>query len=204
MKQTTDTTAMNIEQSEQYITSIEELRAFTGVPHEHIVKKTVASIDPHIAYYLSLSSLFFLSTSDHQGRCDVSPRGDEQGFVKVLDDQRLIFPERHGNRRADSLLNILENPKVGMIFLIPGMNEVLRVNGHARITKDSKLLEQMNWTGKTMGLGIIVEVEECFIHCPRALKTGNAWQPEAWVNQEQHPSTKDMFIAHLKMNGIVL
>lgn len=198
------TESLHIEQSEQYITSIEELREFTGIPHEHIIKKTIASIDPHVAYYLSLSSLFFLSTADAEGRCDVSPRGDEAGFVKVLDDQRIIFPERHGNRRADSLVNILANPKVGMIFLIPGMNEVLRINGHARITKDSILLEQMEWKGKTMGLGIVVEVEECFIHCPRALKTGGAWQPEEWASQDQHPSTKDMFIAHLKMNGIII
>lgn len=193
-----------VEPTEHYITSLEELRQYTGEPHEHIMKKSISIVDQHVAYYVSLSSLFFLATSDADGRCDVSPRGDGPGFVKVLDDKYLIFPERHGNRRADSLCNILQNPQIGMIFLIPGMDEVLRVNGRARITNDAALLEQMEWSGKTMGLGVVVEVEECFVHCPRALKQGGAWKQDQWADTEQFPSTKEMFLAHLRLNGIEL
>ena len=193
-----------VEPTEHYITSLEELRQYTGEPQEHIMKKSISIVDHHVAYYISLSSLFFLATSDEDGRCDVSPRGDGPGFVKVLDEKRLIFPERPGNRRADSLCNILQSPQVGMIFLIPGMDEVLRVNGRARITKDAALLEKMEWSGKTIGLGVVVEVEECFVHCPRALKQGGAWKQDQWMDREQLPSTKEMFLAHLRLNGIEL
>ncbi|GGG08380.1 MSMEG_1061 family FMN-dependent PPOX-type flavoprotein [Paenibacillus abyssi] len=186
------------------ITSPGELRELAGTPHEAVIKKSVATIDDHVRKYLSISPLFFLSTSGEQGRCDVSPRGDGPGFVKVLDDKHIIFPERPGNRRADSLLNILANPHVGMLCIIPGLKEVLRINGQARITRNRKLLETMQWEGKTSGYGVIVKVEECFIHCPRALNQAKVWQVESWPAAEELPSMTDMFHAHLKMNGYLL
>lgn len=96
------------------ITSADELKSLVGEPHEAVVKKSIAQVESHVIHYVSMSPLFFLSTADASGRCDVSPRGDEPGFVKVLDDHHIIFPERMGNRRVDSLLNIIANPQVGI------------------------------------------------------------------------------------------
>ncbi|MGF9698427.1 MULTISPECIES: MSMEG_1061 family FMN-dependent PPOX-type flavoprotein [Paenibacillus] len=185
------------------ITDADELQTMVGEPHEHVRNKAISFVDSHVQHFLSMSPLFFLSTSDDEGKSDASPRGDGAGFVKVLDQYRLVYPERPGNRRIDSLLNILSNPGVGMIFLIPGMNEVLRINGKASITKDEDFINSMGWTGKTIGAAVIVDVEECFIHCPRAFKQAGLWSSETWVDQENLPSTSDMFRAHLQINGLL-
>lgn len=185
------------------ITDAAELQNMVGEPHEHVRNKAISFVDSHVEHFLSMSPLFFLSSSDREGRSDVSPRGDEAGFVKVLDPHRLVYPERPGNRRIDSLLNILTHPGVGMLFLIPGMNEVLRINGTASITKDEEFINSMGWTGKTIGAAVIVEVNECFIHCPRAFKQAGLWSSETWVDKESLPSSMDMFRAHLQINGLL-
>ncbi|MFS0727985.1 MSMEG_1061 family FMN-dependent PPOX-type flavoprotein [Paenibacillus sp. 1P07SE] len=189
---------------EGQITDPEQLRELVGAPHEAVVKKSIAQIDEHIRHFLSRSPLFFVSTTDKLGWCDVSPRGDEPGFVKVLDDRRLIYPERPGNRRVDSLLNLLDNPRLGMLFIIPGMQEVLRINGRAAITQQTELIAAQGFSGKTPQLAVIVEVEECFIHCPRALKTSGVWTYEEWLAKEELPSVSEMFQAHLAINGMKL
>lgn len=185
------------------ITDAAELQNMVGEPHEHVRNKAISFVDSHVEHFLSMSPLFFLSSSDGEGRSDASPRGDEAGFVKVLDPHRLVYPERPGNRRIDSLLNILSHPGVGMLFLIPGMNEVLRINGTASITKDEEFINSMGWTGKTIGAAVIVDVNECFIHCPRAFKQAGLWSSETWVDKENFPSTMDMFRAHLQINGLL-
>ncbi|UPK42818.1 MULTISPECIES: MSMEG_1061 family FMN-dependent PPOX-type flavoprotein [Paenibacillus] len=185
------------------VTDAEELQTMVGKPSEQVLNKVISFVDTHVQHFLSMSPLFFLSTSDSLSKRDVSPRGDEAGFVKVLDQYRLVYPERPGNRRIDSLLNILSNPGVGMIFLIPGMNEVLRINGRASITKDEEFIASMGWSGKTIGAAVIVDVEECFIHCPRAFKQAGIWSSETWVDKENLPSTSEMFRAHLQINGLI-
>lgn len=190
--------------AEDRITSADELRSLVGVPHETVVKKTIAQVDSHVRQYLSKSPLFFLSTANSEGKGDVSPRGDEPGFVKVLDDHHLIYPERMGNRRVDSMLNILENPQIGMIFVIPGLEEVLRINGTATLTKNAELLAQQEWRGKTLNIGVVVKVEECFIHCPRAFKQAGLWNTSSWPEKETVPSILEMFRAHLQINGVQL
>ncbi|WP_260985339.1 MSMEG_1061 family FMN-dependent PPOX-type flavoprotein [Paenibacillus xylanexedens] len=185
------------------ITDAKELQSMVGEPHEHVRNKAISYVDSHVQNFVSMSPLFFLSTSDQDGNSDVSPRGDEAGFVKVLDPYRLVYPERPGNRRIDSLINILSNPGVGMLFLIPGMNEVLRINGTASITKDAEFIESMNWNGKTIGAAVIVDVEECFIHCPRAFKQAGLWDSETWTQSEELPSSTEMFRAHLQINGLL-
>lgn len=183
------------------IVNADQLKELIGTPHEAVVKKSVSQMEDHVRHFLSLSPLFFLSTSDASGRCDTSPRGDETGFVKPLDDHRLVYPERPGNRRTDSLLNMLANPQIGMLFMIPGMQEVLRINGRAVLTTNAELIDQLGWNGKTPELAVVVEVQECFIHCPRALKQAGIWDAETWPEAEIMPSAKDMFNAHLQMNG---
>lgn len=186
---------------EDAVTSVEELRALVGEPHEAVVKKSINRIDDHVRNYLAMSPLFFLSTSNAEGQCDVSPRGDAPGFVRALDDRRLLYPERPGNKRVDSLLNILSNPHVGMLCIIPGLDEVLRINGRAAITRNRELLEPSARNGTVPPLGVVVEVEECFVHCPRALQQAGIWHTESWPPKEELPSIKEMFLAHIRMNG---
>ncbi|WP_317890197.1 MSMEG_1061 family FMN-dependent PPOX-type flavoprotein [Paenibacillus sabuli] len=183
------------------ITSKDELRELIGMPHEAVVKKTIDRIDAHVRHYLTLCPLFLLATSDSQGRCDVSPRGDGPGFVRVLDERTLFYPERTGNRRVDSLMNMLDNPQVGMLLLIPGLQEVVRINGRAELTKSEELLQGS--AGKHSGIGVVVRVEEVFVHCPRALKFSGIWNAGSWPDKEALPSIADMFRAHLQISGYV-
>ncbi|QOY38276.1 MSMEG_1061 family FMN-dependent PPOX-type flavoprotein [Anaerobacillus isosaccharinicus] len=187
---------------ETSITSEEELRELIGTPHELVANKTITILDEQCKKFISASPLLFLATSDPKGNCDVSPRGDQPGSIYVLNDHQLVIPDRPGNKRLDSILNILSNPHVGLIFLIPGFDEVLRVNGKATIIKNNDILDKMNIKGKPPLLGIGVDVEECFIHCPRALKESEIWSPDKWPKNQDIPSMIEIFRAHLKINGI--
>jgi hypothetical protein len=144
-----------------------------------------------------MSPLLFISTSDDQGLCDVSPRGDAPGSVLVLDEQHLVIPERPGNRRNDSLRNILLNPRIGMIFIIPGLEETLRINGKALVIKDENILEQMKSRDKKPLLGIGVEVEECFIHCAKAFKRSKVWDTQSWADNDALPSVSAILKDHV-------
>ena len=125
------------------VTSAAELRAIAGEPSEIAIKKQVATIDVHCREFIARSPFLLLATADAAGRCDVSPKGDAPGFVLVLDDTRLVIPDRPGNRRLDGMRNLVENPHVGLIFLVPGKEETLRVNGRAWIVRDADLLERL-------------------------------------------------------------
>ena len=184
------------------ITSVEDLRKLIGSPHELVANKTITKIDEQAKKFIAASPLLFISTSNASGKCDVSPRGDLPGSILVLNDHQLVIPDRPGNKRLDSILNILANPHVGIIFLIPGFDEVLRVNGKATIIKDNDILKKMTLKGKPPLLGIGVDVEECYIHCPRALKESEIWSPDKCPKNQDIPSMMEIFRAHLKINGI--
>ncbi|MGF7048084.1 PPOX class probable FMN-dependent enzyme [Paenibacillus sp. DS2015] len=192
---------MNDLWKDDIISTAEELKEMIGAPHEAVVKKVVTQIDSHIENFIAQSPLFFLATSGAIGRADVSPRGDRAGFVKVLDNNRIAFVDRPGNRRIDSLLNMLENPQVGLIFLIPSLQEVLRMNGRATLTRNEAFINDMQCEGKTTGIAVIIEVEECFIHCPRAFKQAGLWDYEQWSSKDELPVVTEMFRAHLQMNN---
>jgi PPOX class probable FMN-dependent enzyme len=194
----------NLNIFEHSISSESELRKFIGTPHEAVVKKSIARMDEHCRNFISMSPLLFLSTCNEEGKCDVSPRGDHPGFVYIVDDYHLIIPDRPGNRRVDSMLNILSNPHVGLVFLIPGMEEVLRINGRACVIRTADISEKLQLSGEPPLLGIGVEVEECFIHCSRALKKSNVWKVDEWPPKQNLPSATQMFHAHLKLNGMTL
>jgi uncharacterized protein len=191
----------NLDIRSHLVQSLEELRTLVGTPHEAVIQKSVATIGEQAAAYIGKSPMMFISTSNGRGQCDVSPRGDKPGFVYVANSQQLVIPERPGNKRVDSLCNIIENPHIGLLFIIPGMEEVLRVNGQAAIIKEHPVLDNLKLGDKTPPLGIVVEVEECFIHCPRALKHSGIWNTESWPAKEQLPSSMDIFHAHLRING---
>lgn len=170
------------------ITSEAELRALLGEPSEIVKHKQLAALDEHCRAFISLAPFLAIGTTSTTGGCDVSPRGDAPGFVLVLDDQHLVIPERPGNRRIDTLRNIVETGSVGLLFLIPGVGEALRVNGRACLVRDAPLLERLAVQGKQPLVAIGVEVEEAFIHCSRAIKRSHLWNPSAWPDSSQLPS----------------
>jgi len=129
------------------ISTEEELRKILGQPSERALKKVISSLDHHCIDFLSKSPFLVLSTANKLGECDASPRGDAPGFVYVLNHNKIIIPERPGNRRIDSILNIISNPRVGLIFFIPGLGETLRINGRAYITNDEEILQEMQANG---------------------------------------------------------
>lgn len=179
-----------------------EIRELIGYPSELVQHKTIDSLDDHCRRFLSHSPLLFMATSDEQGNCDVSPRGDAPGFVRVLDEKRLIIPERPGNRKIDSMRNILNNPNIGLIFIIPGLEETLRINGKACITKDARLLDELQAFGKSPLLGIGVTVEECFIHCAKAFKRSGLWKTESWPDKSDLPNVARMVASHVNLAGV--
>lgn len=162
------------------VASAEQLRALYGEPDELPIKKVLHRLDEHCRRFIAASPFMVLATHDEHGRSDASPRGDGPGFVAVLDDHRLFLADKPGNDRVDSLMNILSAPGVGMLFLIPGVRETLRINGQARITSSPDLLAPYEENGKPAKTGLIVEVEEAFLHCARALLKAKLWNPDTW------------------------
>ena len=184
------------------IKTVEELREITGNPSELVNNKVISYMDEHCRGFIAKSPFLTLSTADESGFCDVSPRGDKAGFVYVLNDKQLIIPERPGNKRMDSMRNILSNPNIGLLFLIPGLGETLRINGKASVIHDEELLEKMAVNGKSPLLGIGVDVEECFIHCAKAFKRSELWNPETWADKEELPKGAKILAAHAKLPNV--
>jgi PPOX class probable FMN-dependent enzyme len=186
------------------IRSEAELRALLGEPSEVARRKQVAALDGHARDFIGRSPFVLVATADGAGRCDVSPKGDAPGFVLVLDDTHLVVPDRPGNRRFDGMRNLLANPHVGLIFLVPGREETLRVNGRAWIVRDQPVLERLQAHGKVPQLGLGVEVEEVFLHCAKAFKRSRLWQPAAWPELAGLPSAAQMLLDHARPEGMTL
>lgn len=184
------------------LTSEDELHTLLGAPGRAALRKQIAQLDDHCRRFLALSPLVLLGTSNREGHCDVSPKGDAPGFARVLSETQLVIPDRPGNRRADSLLNILANPQVGLLFLIPGMRETLRINGSATIHTDAALLESLAVDGKRPQLAIVVEAREVYLHCGRALLRSSLWDVETWPQREALPSAAQIFADHIALPDI--
>jgi uncharacterized protein len=180
----------------------ESFRAEIGQPSHRVANKVIHHIDNHCRQFISKSPFLSMSTSNQDGQCDVSPRGDAPGFVIVIDDQHLFIPERPGNRRMDSMENIITNPNIGLLFFIPGLGETLRVNGKAYICRDPELLEKSNVNGKTPLFGILVEVNECFAHCAKAFIRSGLWNPDTWLEKENYPAVHQMMVDHCKLPDV--
>jgi PPOX class probable FMN-dependent enzyme len=183
----------------EIITTEDELRAIVGHPGELVRNKVISYLDPHCRHFIAASPFLVMATSHKDGCCDASPRGDAPGFVRVIDDQHLVIPERPGNRRLDSMRNILANPNVGLIFMIPDLEETLRVNGKAFITTDKELLQGMVVNDRVPVLGIGVRVEECYIHCAKAFKRSGLWDPSSWLPQNRLPSAAQILADHVEL-----
>ncbi|WP_405498290.1 pyridoxamine 5'-phosphate oxidase family protein [Nocardia sp. NBC_00511] len=163
------------------ITTPERLRELLGAPSERALTKERVALHPRDREWISLSPFIVISTSDAEGNCDSSPKGDPPGFVQVLDDSTLAIPERPGNRRADGYLNILTNPHIGILFLIPRRGETLRVNGRARLISDAPYFEDMTIKGHRPLLAIEVEIEQIFFHCAKSILRSDLWKPDRWA-----------------------
>jgi len=169
-----------------------ELRELLGAPSELVQAKLADSLTELTRQWIERSPFVLLATSAPDGTCDVSPRGDPPGFVRVLDERTLLVPERPGNRLADSLRNILQNAHVGLLFVIPGVGDTLRVNGRATIVTDAELLAPCSVEGKTPKLGLLVEVEEVFPHCSKAFLRAALWDPANHVERSELPSSGEI------------
>lgn len=179
----------------------EALRALMGQPMELAVRKALPALDKYCRAFIERSPFLSLGTADAQGRADVSPRGDRPGFVLVLDDRHLFIPERPGNARYDSLTNILSNPWVGLLFFVPGYEDMLRVNGRARLLGEPALLERCAVKGKAPKLGIEVTVEEAYLHCAKALKRSKLWDPTTQRDRAELPTLGRMILEQTAAAG---
>ncbi len=180
------------------ITTLQELEEMAGNPSQLAAHKVISFLDEHCREFIRFTPFITIATHSSTGS-DVSPRGDKPGFIQALDDYHLLIPERPGNKRMDSMRNIVENPMVGLLFMIPGRDETLRINGLATIVKDKSLLARCEYKGKTPLFGIGVEVKECFIHCGKALKRSHLWEPERWPNIEGLAPATRMLSDHTKI-----
>lgn len=180
----------------------EELRRIVGAPNKLAHQKIIPYLDRHCREFIKHSPFVIIATADHKGICDSSPRGDHAGFVQVVDEKRLLIPERRGNQKVDSLENILSNPQIGLLFLIPGIEETLRINGKACIVKDKTMLETMAVHNETPLLAIDVEVQECFLHCSKAFKRSKLWNPESWERVETLPSAAKIVAEHASFSTL--
>jgi len=168
----------------QPVTNLETLQELVGgTPHPIVAQKIFDHIEEKAAGFLSQSPLLLLSSSDREGRQDVSPKGDAPGFVWQEDDHTLWIPDRPGNKLAYGLKNILENPQVGLLFLLPGTQETLRINGSAEIHSSAAIREKFTARGKPAVLVIRVSVDECFFHCAKAFKRSSLWKPDSWPDR---------------------
>lgn len=170
------------------IEDADALRGHIGPVHPLATGKVLRRLDQFCKDFIALSPFLVLASSDAQGNADASPRGDGPGFVAVLDDKALLIPDRRGNNRVDTFGNILASPGVGLIFMVPGINETLRVNGKAEITQDPALLTPLAVRDIVPTIGLKVTVDECYFHCGKALMRAKLWDPGAQVERHSFPT----------------
>lgn len=193
--------SMNIEVFRKVVTSTDELATLIGSPSELVIKKQLAEIDDHMRSFISESPFLLLGTVGRDGTCDVSPRGDMPSVAKVLDSRTLVIAERLGNRRADSLRNIIETGQLGLLFVIPGFGESLRINGRACVIRDNDVLASMSVQGKQPIVGIGVRVKECYFQCAKALIRSKLWDSPAERRDPSVSSFAEILVDQTKIEG---
>jgi len=184
------------------VTSEQELRDLLGVASPRSILKERPVLDEHCRAYIAASPFVVMATSGSDGTCDVSPKGDAPGFVTVLDDRHIVIPDRPGNKRFDGMKNLIANPHIGLIFLVPGREETLRINGRAWITRDPELLARCVAHDRTPQLAIGVVVEQCFLHCPKAFMRSKLWRHAEWPAPDALASMAQVLHDQIKPAGI--
>jgi PPOX class probable FMN-dependent enzyme len=173
---------------ERRISTVDELHRINGVPHQSIVEKHTAWMTPLIEQFILASPFFLVATSDSEGNIDVSPKGDPAGTVRIIDRRTIVIPDRPGNRRIDGHRNIIANPHIGLIFIIPNVDETVRVNGRAFLSDNAELLESLEIQGKRPKLATVVEIDEVYMHCARAFLRSGLWKPGSWPDPDTVPT----------------
>lgn len=184
-----------------HVATREGLRAVIGEVPTSAVQKELTELDPLCRSYIERSPFVLLGTAGADGHVDISPKGDSPGFVRVLSPSLLAIPDRPGNRRLDSMLNLLERPEVGLIFLVPGHGETLRIRGRARIVQDAALRESMSVHGKVPKLALLVAVHTAFIHCPKCVMRSHLWQPDEWPDVSDLHGIRRAMKKHARLEG---
>lgn len=174
------------------ITSVEALRAIYPPPSERALKKQLDKLDRHCRSFIGLSPFVVISSVGADGLADASPRGDRPGFVQILDDHTIAVPDWPGNNRLDTLGNIIVRPSVGLLFLVPGVDETLRVNGEAELRDDEDLRSLFERSGKLPRLVILVHVKEAYLHCAKALMRSRLWDPTSRIERSLLPTMNEM------------
>ena len=164
------------------------VREIVGEPIPIVHNKEMPRLDKYCRQFIEMSPFLCLGTVGADGHVDMSPRGDPPGFVKILDDRTLLIPDRQGNQRVDSMINITDNPNVGLIFFLPGVEETLRIRGRVSITRDPDLLAPLALNGKTPKLGLLVEIDTVFFQCAKALIRSKLWDPATQIGRGEFPS----------------
>ena len=179
---------MTMNDVEPAVTNYSGLRDVYREPRPRASQKVLDHLDVHCRRFIEMSPFCVLSSTGVDGRADASPRGDPPGFVKVLDEQTLLIPDRPGNNQVDTMQNILNHPVVGLLFFVPGMNETLRVCGSAEITTDEEILKPLSVGSKAPPSGLKVTIKDAFLHCGRALIRSRLWDPEAQIDRSDYPT----------------
>ena len=166
----------------------DEVQQIVGATHALAIQKVQTRLGRHAKELIRRSPFVCIGSQGVAAGADVSPRGDPPGFVQILDDRTLAIPDRPGNNRVDTLLNILENDRVGLLFIIPGFDDTLRVNGRAVLTNEPQLMADMAVNGRSPGLAIVVKVDEVFVHCAKAFRRSHLWSPDHLQKRSEMPS----------------
>jgi PPOX class probable FMN-dependent enzyme len=182
------------------IETVEQLRQVYAAPSDMVIRKQLPALDRHCRRFIALSPFVVMGTSDGKGGQDVTPRGGAPGHVAILDDRRLALPDWPGNNRLDALTNMLERPKVGLLFMIPGVDETLRVNGSVEIRVDEDLLRRFETNGKLPRSVLVIGVEEAYLHCAKAFMRAKLWSAEAKVDRGVLPSGSQMIKDQLSLD----
>lgn len=172
-----------------------QFRAVLGYPNERVVRKHMESLNEHCRAFIASSPFVLLASADAEGRMDISPKGDPPGFVRVLDERTLAIPERPGNRHAATFSNLVANPRVGLLFLVPGKEETLRVGGTAIVVRDRALRATMAVEGKVPEFATVVTVDEAFFHCAKCIVRSALWRPDRWPDATGLPTMAETMIA---------
>jgi PPOX class probable FMN-dependent enzyme len=182
------------------LSSEAQLRELYREPHRVVKAKKVPRLDEVTRAFIAASPFCLLSTSDAEGRCDVSPKGGPAGFVKVLDERRLALPDLNGNNLIDSLVNIVGNPRAALLLLVPGKDETLRVDGLASVTTDPSVLSLWEGELRQPKVAVGIEVEAAFIHCAKAFRRGRVWDPVSWSDYEGAPDGCDLIVSQMQLD----
>lgn len=194
---------MSLDQIRHQIQSYEELESFIGSPSELVIRKQLSQLDRHMQAFIAEAPFVLMGTCGHDGRCDVSPRGDQPSVARVIDPKTIVLAERPGNRRADSLQNIIDTGRVGLLFVIPGLGETLRVNGTACVFRDEEILSTLAVQNRQPVVGIAVEVEECYLQCAKALIRSRLWETPEPLKTPGLSCFAEILIDQTKVNETV-